>query len=98
MSFSPVQSGSFLKTDGVLERALFKLKTNLQLLYEVNCGRRERAQVIHTDRIRIQLPQYLYDEAEDTDSLSGNKYMPLDADSFDETNLESPDDLNDQDE
>lgn len=54
--------------------------------------------MIHTDRIRIQLPQYLYDEAEDTDSLSGNMYMPLDADSFDETNLESPDDLNDQDE
>lgn len=92
MSFSLVQSGSFLKTDGVLERALFKLKTNLQLLYGVNCGRRGRAQGIHTDRIRIQLPQYLYDEAEDTDSLSENKYMPLDADSFDETKLESPDD------
>lgn len=37
-------------------------------------------------------------EAEDTHSLSENKYMPLDAESFDETKLEKPDDLNDQDE
>lgn len=55
------------------------------------------AEVIYTDRIRLQFPQKLYDEAEDKHSLSENKYMPLDAESFDETKLESPADFNDQD-
>ena len=53
--------------------------------------------MIHTDRIRLKLPQNLYDEADDTRSLSENMYMPLDAESL-ETKLESADDLNDQDE
>lgn len=38
------------------------------------------------------------DEAEETHSLSENKYMPLDAERFDETKLEQQGDLNDQDE
>lgn len=74
------------------------LKPISNLRYEVNCGRRGKAQVIHTDRIRLQLPQNLNDEAEDTHSLSEDKYMPLDAEGFDETRLESPDDLNSPDE
>lgn len=74
------------------------LKPISDLLYEMNCGRRGRAQVIHTDRIRLQLPQNLYDEAENTHSLSEDKYMPLAAESFDETKLELTDDLNDQEE